>query len=147
MKKTLLALCVLICLLLSACGGEGSGSGTVEIMEKKFIAQCTDIQNNPGSYEGKTIIIEGLADVRYNKNESKIISSTIYRNSPGCCGNDGKVSFTLEYDGDAKPKTNDWIAVEGIIKVNTLKNGNKRVVISVTNLTVKDERGAEFVQN
>ena len=146
MKKTFIASILLLCLLFSGCGG-GSGGKAVEVMEKKFIQQCSDIQTNPGSYEGKTIKIEGLAEARYRPKDNSIISMYLYRNTPGCCGDDGKISFQLEYGGGERPQTDDWIAVEGIIKVNTLKNGNKRVVIGVTDLTVKDEHGAEFVQN
>jgi uncharacterized membrane protein YcgQ (UPF0703/DUF1980 family) len=116
----------------------------VEIKEKMFIAQISDILLNVSSYEDKTIKVEGMFFSffdPYSNREYRYVQ----RRSPGCCGNDGIVGFEILYDGEL-PENNDW--VEAIGQVKMVKIGEKeRVMLQISQLTVKDERGQEFVYN
>ncbi|MFP3152967.1 hypothetical protein LQZ18_00780 [Lachnospiraceae bacterium ZAX-1] len=115
----------------------------VEIKEKMFIAQCNDIYLNPKDYAGKTIHIEGMYD-EYT-DEAGTLYRAVIRNGPGCCGNDGVAGFEFSCDGTPDCKQNDWISIEGIITPFTYDDGYETVIIGVANVTVKVERGAEYV--
>jgi uncharacterized membrane protein YcgQ (UPF0703/DUF1980 family) len=116
-----------------------------EIGEKFFIEQCNDIYYNPQSYEGTTVKLEGIYDEYFDEYQGKT-AHAVYRNGPGCCGNDGVAGFTFTYD-KAFPKQDDWISVTGIVRLETYEDGYINVVLDATDVTIKDERGLEFVQN
>ena len=114
------------------------------IREKMFIAQCNDIYLNPKNYMNRTIQVEGMYGEFPNEEEGTTYRC-VYRNGPGCCGNDGVAGFEMRYDGNV-PKVNDWIQVTGKIELD--KEGDREyVVLKVTNLKVLEQRGAEFVSN
>ena len=120
-----------------------NAADVIEIREKMFIAQTNDIMLNARSYEGKTVKVEGMY-FGYFDPYSEREYHYVQRRSPGCCGNDGLVGFEIIYEGEM-PEINDW--VEAIGKVEVVKVGNDdsaRLHLSV--LTVKNERGAEFVR-
>lgn len=119
-------------------------SDVFEIKEKMFIAQCNDIYLNPDEYMNRTIKVEGM----YNEYEDPSTGKArcyVYRNGPGCCGNDGVAGFEILYEGDA-PKPKDWIAVEGKIEVIG-ESGSEYVALRLSSLKVLDVRGAEYVEN
>jgi uncharacterized membrane protein YcgQ (UPF0703/DUF1980 family) len=115
----------------------------VEIKEKMFIAQCNDIYLNPGDYIGKTIRIEGMYD-EYSDDAGNTYQAVI-RNGPGCCGNDGVAGFEFLCEGVPEFKRNDWISIEGIIRPFAYDDGYETVIIGNASITVKTERGAEYV--
>ncbi|MCL1975124.1 MAG: hypothetical protein FWG61_03040 [Firmicutes bacterium] len=115
----------------------------IVIKEKMFIAQTNDITLNARSYEGKTIEVEGMY-FGYFDPYSEREYNYVQRRSPGCCGNDGMVGYEILYDGEM-PEINDWIEVIGQIEVVQVENKDA-VRVRVSQLTVKDERGAEFVR-
>jgi uncharacterized membrane protein YcgQ (UPF0703/DUF1980 family) len=144
---------IIVCLLLLTAGSgdsapanlppENTSGGVVKIKEKMFIAQCNDIYLNPKEYIGKIIRIEGLYD-EYT-DEAGAVHRAVIRYGPGCCGNDGVAGFVFSGDGAPDCKPNDWIAIEGVITPVTYNNGYETVIIGKASVTVKTERGAEYV--
>ena len=113
------------------------------IGEKMFITQINEIYYNFESYKDKTIVVEGMYALFYNFDGTENIPA-VYRNGPGCCGNDGWGGFFLKYDGDL-PQDNDWIKVTGTPIL--LSNGYyDDLYLDVTNIEVLTDRGAEFVE-
>ncbi len=115
----------------------------IEISEEVFIAQINDIYYNFECYADKTIVVEGMYSVFYAWDE-QLSCPGVYRNGPGCCGNDGWGGFMLNYDGDL-PQDNDWIRVTGTPELVTAYDGYVDLFLNVTSLEVLDVRGAEFV--
>jgi len=114
----------------------------VEINEKLFIAQTNDIYINTEDYLGKTIKYEGIFKTYYWEE----VDTTYYyiiRYGPGCCGYDGEAGFEVIWDGQW-PQEDDWCEAIGILEAYE-ENGMKYLRLSLASLTVKDERGAEYV--
>jgi len=116
----------------------------VEITEKMFIAQCNDVYLNPDDYQGKAIRLEGIYST-YMDFESGNTYHYVMRYGPGCCGNDGSAGFEFLYDGEM-PKLNDWIEVVGTAE-KVKENDTEYIVLMASEVTVLEERGAEFVSN
>lgn len=123
---------------------DGSADGEIlEIREKLFLTQINDIYLNIDNYKDKTIKVEGMYGIlaSYDSEEEY---SVVYRNGPGCCGNDGWGGFFLNYDGEL-PEENDWIEVIGTPEL--VQDGTYTdLYLNVTSLQIKEERGAEFVE-
>jgi uncharacterized membrane protein YcgQ (UPF0703/DUF1980 family) len=122
---------------------ETSDDGVLEIKEKLFIAQCNDIYLNQESYSGKTVRIEGMYDEFID--EDGTIYRSVIRLGPGCCGNDGIAGFDFLCPDLPDCQQNDWISVEGIITPTVYNDMYETVIISNAKVTIKSERGAEFV--
>ncbi len=115
----------------------------VEIREKMFIAQIEDIYYNIEDFKDKYIKVEGMYSVIEPEEGDMEKVHFVYRNAPGCCGNDGWAGFVLNYDGEY-PNANDWIQVIGTPEI--VKNGTyEDLYLNVISIEVMDERGAEFV--
>ena len=140
MRKILLTTLVIMLILLSGCKNDN----VVLIRDKMFIEQCNDIYLNPERYKNKVIKIEGIYEEITIKDGTKY--HLIYRRTPGCCGDDGKVGFLFNYDGKM-PSSDDWIRVSGVIEVVQSDTGRNNVTIRVTKLEVLKQRGVEFVTN
>jgi uncharacterized membrane protein YcgQ (UPF0703/DUF1980 family) len=174
MKRTVILLAACLLLALSGCGENGkdategaapvetsavtttakavtrkaakAGTGPVEIKEKLFLAQINDIYLNEDEYLGRTIRYEGMF-TRYTWEEMGLTYYSVYRRSPGCCGADGQAGFEViwpEGSGKAYPKENDWVQVAGTLE-RFEEYGQSYLRIRLDSLTVKKERGAEFV--
>lgn len=116
----------------------------VILKDKLFIAQCNDIYLNPDEYMDKVIKWEGI----YTEATNPVTNETykfIIRYGPGCCGNDGTAGFEILYDGEL-PKKNDWVEAAGKIEM-VEEDGNEFVAVRISELTVLDVRGQEFVSN
>lgn len=123
-------------------GSEEAEGDVLEIGEKMFLSQINDMYFNFDNYKDKTIVVEGMYALFYSWDGSKT-SPVVYRNGPGCCGNDGWGGFLLKYDGEY-PNENDWIRVTGTPEL--VEDGYYlNLYLNVTSLEVKTERGAEFV--
>ncbi|WP_312701391.1 hypothetical protein [Sedimentibacter sp.] len=118
--------------------------GVIAIRDKMFIAQTNDIYLNPEEYTDKTIKWEGIYTEVANPETGQQYRFVI-RYGPGCCGYDGTAGFEILYDGEL-PKKNDWVEAEGKIEM-VEENGNEFIAIRLSNLTVLDVRGQEFVAN
>lgn len=118
-------------------------TGDIKIEEELFVTQCINIYNNPNKYEGRTITLEGIYD-EYVDPETGDVYYYLYRNSAGCCGDDGSIGFEFMYDGE-KPNIGDWIEITGTLEVLRFDSGFTTVVINLSDLQVMDTRGKEFV--
>ena len=122
--------------------GEAAEDDVLEIGEKMFLTQINDMYYNFDNYKDKTIIVEGIYALFYSWDGDET-APVVYRNGPGCCGNDGWGGFLLKYNGEY-PNENDWIRVTGtpeLVEEGYFLN----LYLNVTSLEVKTERGAEFV--
>ena len=123
-----------------------SNGDMVEIKEKMFIAQLNDVYLNQDDYLGRTIKYEGMFTA-YTWEEMGMTYCLVYRQSPGCCGADGQAGFEVVWpDGSSKsyPNENDWCEVVGTLETYE-EYGASYLHIILDSLTVKSERGAEFV--
>ncbi|WP_313343966.1 hypothetical protein [Sedimentibacter sp.] len=123
---------------------KNSDDGVITIREKLFIAQTNDIYLNPEDYMDKTIKWEGI----YTEVTNPVTNDEykfVIRYGPGCCGYDGTAGFEILYDGDL-PEKNDWVEAVGKIEM-VEENGEEFIAIRLSELTVMDVRGQEFVAN
>ena len=128
---------ILTMFILSGCS---SSDRILEINDKMFLSQVSDIYTNYKDYDGKKVKIEGIYNYfEYDEETNHIV----YRNGPGCCGDDGLVGLFFNYDGE-HPLYNDWIEVVGTLEIGQV-NGLEDIIINVESLTVNDERGLETV--
>jgi len=146
MKKLSIFLVLMYCVFVlpaKSPAGSLAEKKTVEIKEKFFIQQCNDVYFNFKNYKDTIIKIEGICEVLPKE---FMFSYNLFRNTPGCCGDDGKIGFMFDYDGDTELKGNDWISVTANVNVKQ-ENGFSLVYLDVIEVTVKAERGAEFVES
>jgi len=140
MKKLFVLL--LIILLLVGCGSGGSDD-VLEIGERFFIAEMTNINMNAGDYVGRTIRYEGMFRNLHWEATGEDYHQVI-RTAFGCCGNDGIVGFEV-YLGDIPPLPNDaWVEVEGVLEWYEV-GGTRFLRVRATSITELEERGSEFV--
>ncbi|MDR2435421.1 MAG: metal ABC transporter permease [Treponema sp.] len=125
-----------------------SGGDIIEIKEKMYIAQTNDIYLNTEDYLGKMIKLEGLFKEEYF-GEREDPYCFVLRYGPGCCGTDGNAGFEVAWENDLPskgeyPKVDDWVEATGTLKTYE-EDGYPYLYISLSQLKVLDERGAEFV--
>lgn len=141
--KKLLTLMILLAFL----GGCSSAAppppeDVLDIPEKMFVSLTDDIYLNPEEYLGKTIRYEGVF-ITYTPNGLDHPYCMVYRNSPGCCGSDGISGFEVRWDGEL-PASNAWVEVVGQLEEYE-EEGYNFLRVNVASLTVKEDRGSEFV--
>lgn len=145
MKKldTFVVTILVTALLFTGCGSKAKE--VVEIPEKMFVTQMNEIYLNRDEYLGKTIRYEGLYKNNLDEKakDAKVIHYVI-RYSPGCCGYDGEAGFEVQWEGEW-PQIDDWVEVEGVLKEKKNSHGIKVLYLELSTLTVKEERGLEFV--
>jgi hypothetical protein len=117
----------------------------VEIKEKLFLAQTNDVYLNPEEYLGKTIKLEGI----FQSYDVEPPYYFVIRYGPGCCGNDGYAGFEVAWNSDGPgektyPEENDWVEAVGVLGTYE-EDDYPYLCIALSSLTVKQERGAEFV--
>jgi uncharacterized membrane protein YcgQ (UPF0703/DUF1980 family) len=113
-----------------------------------FIAQTNDVYLNTEDYLGKTIKLEGLFKSQYYEEMQRAYCFVI-RYGPGCCGNDGSAGFEVAWDpgytlGPSYPEEDAWVEAVGVLKTYE-EDGFPYLYLALSSLTVKEERGAEFV--
>jgi uncharacterized membrane protein YcgQ (UPF0703/DUF1980 family) len=120
-------------------------SAPLEIKEKMFIAQTNDIYLNAGDYLGRTVKLEGMFKLMRYEDMDKAYCFVL-RYGPGCCGNDGSAGFEVAWDTPEKdyPMEDDWVEAVGVLE-NYEEDGYPYLYLRLSSLTVKQERGAEFV--
>jgi uncharacterized membrane protein YcgQ (UPF0703/DUF1980 family) len=120
----------------------------LEIKEKLFIAQTNDIYLNPEEYMGRRIKLEGLFKTDYYTGNDEPYCFVL-RYGPGCCGYDGTAGFEVKWpDGlvAGRPDEDDWVEAVGVLDSYD-EDGYPYIYLSLTSLTVMNERGAETVLN
>ncbi|GHU82798.1 hypothetical protein AGMMS50284_5270 [Clostridia bacterium] len=170
MKKSLVVIALVLCVLLSGCGtktdnpassdlpsnavnenadvdtiiGAAKTGAVIEIKEKLFVQQCNDVYLNPEDYMGKTIKYEGIFDV-YEAVETNTTYYSVIRYGPGCCGTDANVGFEVQWDGEY-PNQNDWVEAAGVLEEYD-EDGQTYLRLSLSVLNVLPVRGLETVVN
>ena len=121
------------------------GDSVIEIPEDYFLTQVNDIYTNAEDYLGRTIKYQGIFEKStYGEGDKQEQIIYVFRNSPGCCGNDGTAGFEILWDGDI-PEQESWVEVEGVLQSYEDADGNKFLQLKVNSLNVLKERGKEFV--
>lgn len=121
------------------------GDSVIEIPEDYFLTQVNDIYTNAEDYLGRTLKYQGIFEKStYGEGDNQEQIMYVFRNSPGCCGNDGTAGFEVLWDGDI-PKQESWVEVEGVLQTYEDTDGNKFLQLKVDSLNVLKERGKEFV--
>jgi len=119
-----------------------SNKELVEIREKMFVAQVSDVYINPEDYIGRTIKLEGI----FKKEDPY---SFVVRYGPGCCGDDANVGFEVAWDSEQikpYPAIDSWVEAIGVLK--TYKEAgyaSDYLYLDLVSLNVLNERGAEIV--
>lgn len=139
---------------------------TIVIGEKLFLTQIDDIYNNYQRYEDKTVVVEGMLG-NFTEWDDSFSNAVVFRNGPGCCGNDGWGGFFLPdmeakkegdsviycYKGEQDIELDDWIRVTGKPELyeGTDTEGTKKyyLFLAVDKIeNFKDNhRGADYVPN
>ena len=170
MKKIIgIALVLLMAFGFAACSGKKESKTTAAVPEQaadivfkeaNYVTLINDVYNNPDTYLGKTVQIDGMfTSEDFSQNGGKIYYY-VYRQGPGCCGNDGSMcgfEFTTA-DGaypDYTPQSGDdnaahpWIKVTGTLEQYYEGEGENKTgpYYTLNNATyqVMNTRGAEVV--
>jgi len=145
MKKILL-LALFLALLLTACGGDGSGvssEGIVEIPERFFVTQMESLRINADDYVGRTLRYEGLFMTSFWDLTGED-AYLIYRYVWDCCGNDGQAGFIIDL-GDIEPfPDNAWVEVTGVLEWFEVDEFRFLRVAAIS-IREMEERGTEVV--
>jgi len=137
MKKTIFALVLLLVLGLTGCAGSSDNDDIIEIGERFFVNQMTEIFLNHSQYMGRTIRYEGMfRTARWGDMEF----SVVYRNVPGCCSPEEVMGFEVVMDGFELFEDNAWVEVTGVLDFD-----GSYIIIRVTEIVELEERGAEWV--
>ncbi|GHV95432.1 hypothetical protein AGMMS50293_17520 [Spirochaetia bacterium] len=124
----------------------------IEIREKMFIAQTNDVYLNPEDYIGKTIKLEGLFKAEQYA-ENTPLYCFVLRYGPGCCGSDGNAGFEVAWNEQRStaptaaktyPNIDDWVEAVGVLKTYE-EDGYPYLYLALTDLTILDQRGVEYV--
>jgi zinc transport system permease protein len=116
----------------------------IELKDKFFIAQISDIYLNTKSYLGKIIKYQGIFKEEIDEN-GKADAHYVVRYGPGCCGNDMTVGFEVIYNGQY-PKNNDWVEIQGHLKESE-KDGFPTLCLKLLSIEILEKRGKEQVTN
>jgi len=146
MKKvvTLAVSLVMLFALLAGCGGGNGDNGgnerLIEIGDRLFIMQVDNIYTNAQRYLGRMVQLQGIFETHHWEGETFHI---VFRNAPGCCGDDGVVGFQLDLDGTPPLADNAWVEVTG--ELERFGPNPNEIRLRVTNIEEMAERGIEFV--
>ena len=170
--KKMISIALVLVLMLSFVGCGSSKKESVEttsagiqadivFKEATYVTMINDIYNNPDNYLGKTIQIDGMfTSEDFTANGGKIYYY-VYRQGPGCCGNDGSMcgfEFTSKDNTypDYTPQSGDdnsahpWIKVIGTLdRYYEDQNGEKAgpfYTLRDATYEVMTTRGAEVVK-
>ena len=136
--------CLMLLVLLAGCGGGNGDNGgdepVIEIGDRLFIMQVDNIYTNPQRYLGRTVRLQGIFETHHWEGQTNHV---VFRNAPGCCGDDGMVGFLLNLDGAASPADNAWVEVTGELeRFGMMPNEIRLRVLDIEEMA---ERGMEFV--
>lgn len=124
----------------------------VSIGEKNFLTRINYIYNNIDSFANSTIVVEGMYGI-YTSWDGTFEFPMVYRNGPGCCGDDQYGGFYMVNIPQEQFELNDWIEVKGTPFLYEHKDSENEVtnylfllVSSIEKRPTKD-RKAEMVNN
>ena len=129
----------------------------INIGDNKFLTQINTIKKNIDRFTESVVTLEGMYGT-YISHDNSMTHPIVYRNGPGCCGNDDYDGFLLinvenAYKGDTPLRLNDWIKVVGtpFMHEHTNNVGEKEeylflIATSIEKMDLKS-RGAEMVND
>ena len=129
----------------------------INIGQDKFLTQINTIRKNIEKFTESVVTLEGMYGM-YISHDNSMTHPIVYRNGPGCCGNDDYDGFLLinvenAYQGAEPLRLNDWIKVVGtpFIHEHTNNVGENEeylflIATSIEKLDLKS-RGAEMVND
>jgi len=123
--------------------------GTIEIREKMFATQVSDVYLNAEDYLGKTIKLEGLfkSELYYGKEEPYCF---VIRYGPGgCCGMDANIGFEVAWakeNAKPYPVVDSWVEATGVLKTYEEDGYANYLYLDLSSLNVLSRRGAETVK-
>jgi len=123
--------------------------GTIEIREKMFATQVSDVYLNAEDYLGKTIKLEGLfkSELYYGKEEPYCF---VIRYGPGgCCGMDANIGFEVAWakeNAKPYPLVDSWVEATGVLKTYEEDGYANYLYLDLSSLNVLSRRGAETVK-
>lgn len=113
----------------------------VEIKENLYLTQVVDIYRNPKDYLKKELRLEGLYVVEV---KDGVETAYVRRYGPSCCTPEkGRPGFEVVWQGEA-PDSSEWVEARGVLQ-QYRKDGEQRLRLKLSALSVKEERGAAFV--
>jgi len=118
---------------------------TIEIREKMFVAQVSDVYVNPKDYLGKTIKLQGI--FKREQAGSRTYCFVI-RYGPGCCGFDANVGFEVSWPRNVLqtyPAVDSWVEAAGVLKTYE-EDMNQYLYLDLVSLNVLTTRGMETVR-
>jgi uncharacterized membrane protein YcgQ (UPF0703/DUF1980 family) len=123
--------------------------GTIEIKEKMFAAQVSDVYLNAEDYLGKTIKLEGLFKSELYDGKDEPYRFVIRYGPGGCCGMDANVGFEVAWDKDSAkpyPAVDSWVEATGVLKTYEEDGYSNYLYLDLSSLNVLSRRGEEFVK-
>ena len=129
----------------------------INIGDNKFLTQINTIRKNIDRFTESVVTLEGMYGT-YISHDNSMTHPIVYRNGPGCCGNDDYDGFLLinvenAYKGDTPLRLNDWVKVVGtpFMHEHTNNVGEKEeylflIATSIEKMDLKS-RGAEMVND
>jgi uncharacterized membrane protein YcgQ (UPF0703/DUF1980 family) len=118
----------------------------LEIRERMFVAQVSNIYLNTEDYLGRTIKFEGI--FKQGQTDERLFYYVARYAPGGCCGNDGMIGFEVKWTPDLTipyPADNSWVEATGILMENRM-DFDRYLYLELSSLLVLTRRGAEFVR-
>ena len=121
----------------------------IEIRERMFATQVSEVYMNPNDYLQKTIRLEGLFMSSQPYQDRDPVCYVVRYAPGGCCGDDGMAGFEVKWaksQTEPNPAGNSWVEATGVLK-QYMEGMSKYLYLELSALTVLDKRGAEYVRN
>ena len=103
------------------------GKSINEIGDSFFIEATNDVIVNLSEHVGKAISIQGF--VACDEAPNGDMSYSVYRQTPGCCGNDGIAGLDIVCMDDY-PQIGTWVKATGIVEEDPLNKKNPVIFVS-----------------
>ena len=138
MKKIFAAatLCLALLVMLSYVLAEaGNVPFDIEIKDRVFVNQMTDIYLNVDDYVGKVIKFEGYFGIA---EKSTWTEYSVYRPGPACCADDVNLGLEVIWHGEY-PEEKEWVEAIGVFERYKRSEYN-RYRLKLSSLTVVQKK-------
>lgn len=85
----------------------------IVIGNTEFLTKINHIKNHIDDYKDSVVVIEGMYGL-YTSWDKTFELPMVYRNGPGCCGDDQYDGFFLVNIDQSQYEIDDWIRVSGV---------------------------------
>jgi putative membrane protein len=120
-----------------------SADGTISVSDQEFYPWLSEISENTGKYEGKTITLKGFVfkdSTQMSENEFVPARLLMY-----CCSADlTPCGLLCRYDGASSLTANSWVTVTGTLHEEEV-NGSTQAVITAESVSPAEKPGEEYV--